>query len=1070
MSEYLTFDPNTEFKLIGDAFEMDEHVQRSSSIRFYTLDEQIADAFEKMIHTVKETKFEIEKLTRRVDRIRELYTAYVVPTADGYVVHPPDIHRVFPWVLPVYASSDLVPSNLFSTLGPLVSKESRLTANGFERILTAFPHPYTVVGEGFPYTLTGSTEFVDVHGKDPIRALPDLEMTQARQHENGTVVVSTRVIEGTSDTVKCIGYYLTERIDPIPNPIADHPFFADKSARFYNSTRPIDEIVPDVKTVLEHGVPVTTDPYGEGMKFLRVYDVHLSDIRWSSWSSRFPSVERVDGPPPREPLANVKKEAEYKPDQKLLTEYGTDYSPGLAARFWLMNQVDGGALVITMLKSNASSAGVMHLDRVVEPVQSLPQVPVAQCGLGGLSFHDFLIQGTTRQFDVTRDGKWIGNEYKCIPLDIVNQERKQVGHRNRIQWKDTTQNEMLTRYKQALLQYTRPPPTVKSFTGSKIPVRPDSQTRIKAVAILADPSRLNVDKKLSVEKLLGLSKALHSKQIWTDPDGEFVICDHTLAVLKGDLEKDSDQFYRTWTTSIEGTRTCKVCGEVISSTIFVDQAGYTDAGRVIVHSDILNAQVFSGHKIETFITSLRSLTPLFDMKDPADSTLFLLLSLLQVLPEQSQLLPILDFGRKASAVIGKKGSGDGVLSARGVIGIAGAIILLQSHVPHLVPRRSFGSRPLVLSGYPRDTDTATEFPIAESMFTVFRKTFQAYPTALQGSSVQVMRGILNSSKEIKSNLNVFIKQFAIKFKDQLTASRLELEKVPPVPEAVRLLTMILPPPPGDPIRFPQCPSTRLSWISTVEPVLRHAQFPLKKIEVSTSAIQPKHVAFGVQPTVSLSDAEIRALLALKPSKKMMITSSWKTNLILLQRIGAAIRRSDLIPLLDTTIPSEARLENLMDGFLRRMYVEIEKSEVLMRKYDELIQSDVTFFSVTKKIDEAKKDANKLRAQERHKFTDILRNQTDQDRQITKELIDLGLAPYLITNVDRDRFAQQLEDELRPEANEVNENEADTGVGRPQTGDGEEEDAYDDGNYGTNAAAGNREADTQLPRADEDDSI
>jgi hypothetical protein len=83
---------------------------------------------------------------------------------------------------------------------------------------------------------------------------------------------------------------------------------------------------------------------------------------------------------------------------------------------------------------------------------------------------------------------------------------------------------------------------------------------------------------------------------------------------------------------------------------------------------------------------------------------------------------------------------------------------------------------------------------------------------------------------------------------------------------------------------------------------------------------------------------------------------------------------------------------------------------------------------------------------------------------------LGLAPYLITNVDRDRFAQQLEDELRPDVTEVDETEPDVGVGIPQTGDGEEEDFPDDGNYGTNAAAGNRQRDDQYEPPDEDDSI
>jgi hypothetical protein len=136
----------------------------------------------------------------------------------------------------------------------------------------------------------------------------------------------------------------------------------------------------------------------------------------------------------------------------------------------------------------------------------------------------------------------------------------------------------------------------------------------------------------------------------------------------------------------------------------------------------------------------------------------------------------------------------------------------------------------------------------------------------------------------------------------------------------------------------------------------------------------------------------------------------------------------------------------------------------------LVQSDSTLFAITKQVDAARKEANKLRAQERHAFTDILRNQTDQDRQITKELLDLGLAPFLITNADRDRFAQQLEDELRPDATEVLDVEPEIGVGQPHEGDREEENAPDDGNYGANAAQGDRERDDVYEAPDAEGAI
>lgn len=1067
MSEYLTFDPNTEFKLVGDAFEMDETVQRDASIRFYTLEEQLADSFEKMLPATHPTKYQLEQLVERTDRIRELYQTYVTPTADGYVVRVPELRRLFPWVLPVYPDSEPVGVDLKTELGPLLTGENKTYANGYERILVQLPHPYTG-GEGTVYELTKPQEFVNVTGTDPRRVLPQIELTQTRQHENGTTVITTRALEGTADQSKCIGYYLTERTDPIPNPLADHPFFADTTARFCPSNEPPYMIVPDVKTVLEHGVPVTPDPYVEGLKYLKTYDVQLSDIPWESWSSRFPVVPHVAGPPPAEPIENMKT-TQFKPDEKLMKEYGTEYAPGLAARHWLLNQVDGGGLVIAMLQSKAASAGVMQLQRVVDPIQSLQAIPLDRCGLDALSFQDFLLQGTTRQFDVLKNGKWIGNEYKCIPTDIVLQERKQVGHRDRKPWKDSTETDILTSYRQALAQYKRAPPSAKSFTGSKIPVRNSSQTRLKVVAILEDPQRLDVDKKSAIDTLFRLSKTLHSKQTWTDADGLFVLCDHTLGVLKGDLEKDTDLFYRTWTTAVEGSRVCKICGEVVAKTILVDQAGYTDAGRMIVHAEALTTPTY-GHKADTIVSSLRALGVLFDMKDPADSTLFLLLTLLQVLPEQSQLAPVLQLGRTLSAALGKKGNSDPIQSARGVIGIAGAIIVLQSHVPPLIPRRSFGPKPLVLSGYPRDTDDSTPFPAAESLFTVFRKTFQAYPTALQGPSVQIMRSVLNDQKDVLTKLNALMKRFVPAFKDQLAAARIEAAKVPPIPQAVTLLTPILPPARGEPVRFPECPSVRLSWISTVPPVLGHGLAPLRDIKGFTYAKVVHATRIENAQATALTPAQIREMIVLKPSKGMVITSSWATNLVIARRIAGAIRRADLVPTLDTNSYTESILENVVEGLLKTLYAEIEKSPAFMRIYESLVQSDSTLFAITKQVDVARKEANKLRAQERHAFTDILRNQTDQDRQITKELLDLGLAPFLITNADRDRFAQQLEDELRPDATEVLDVEPEIGVGQPHEGDREEENAPDDGNYGANAAQGDRERDDVYEPPDAEGAI
>jgi hypothetical protein len=71
--------------------------------------------------------------------------------------------------------------------------------------------------------------------------------------------------------------------------------------------------------------------------------------------------------------------------------------------------------------------------------------------------------------------------------------------------------------------------------------------------------------------------------------------------------------------------------------------------------------------------------------------------------------------------------------------------------------------------------------------------------------------------------------------------------------------------------------------------------------------------------------------------------------------------------------------------------------------------------------------------------------TDADREITKELVDRGLAPYIITKQDRILFAKEVAEEERTE-------EEETGVGRPvdyqDQGDLPiTEDIVERGNYG-----------------------
>jgi hypothetical protein len=84
-------------------------------------------------------------------------------------------------------------------------------------------------------------------------------------------------------------------------------------------------------------------------------------------------------------------------------------------------------------------------------------------------------------------------------------------------------------------------------------------------------------------------------------------------------------------------------------------------------------------------------------------------------------------------------------------------------------------------------------------------------------------------------------------------------------------------------------------------------------------------------------------------------------------------------------------------------------------------------------DEAQKEDLTLRAKERETFKMRMRQMDDTQREITKMLLDIGLAGYIITNEDRELFSQEynIKEEEEPDL-EVSED----GVVRPDYEDGD----------------------------------
>jgi hypothetical protein len=181
--------------------------------------------------------------------------------------------------------------------------------------------------------------------------------------------------------------------------------------------------------------------------------------------------------------------------------------------------------------------------------------------------------------------------------------------------------------------------------------------------------------------------------------------------------------------------------------------------------------------------------------------------------------------------------------------------------------------------------------------------------------------------------------------------------------------------------------------------------------------------------------------------------SWRTNLLIAQRLNDVFHLKLDFSSLDVT-QKPSLLRDAAEGFIKEVTSTILKDPVKRRTYEELREKDLTLFALLYPLKDAKSETNSARAKERHIFTDRLREMTDSERQITKDLLDRGMAPYIITNVDRDIIAAQIEREL----GRLEEPEEDIGVGAPRDAPEDDEHVVDEGDYGDHLAQGNREQD------------
>jgi hypothetical protein len=188
------------------------------------------------------------------------------------------------------------------------------------------------------------------------------------------------------------------------------------------------------------------------------------------------------------------------------------------------------------------------------------------------------------------------------------------------------------------------------------------------------------------------------------------------------------------------------------------------------------------------------------------------------------------------------------------------------------------------------------------------------------------------------------------------------------------------------------------------------------------------------------------------------TDSWTVNSLLIARLATIARRPNPAQTLDPAASSDL-LRDITKGYIRELLDVIAKDPETRRIYDQVRAEDVTFYSLLTSVTSARTETNTLRAKERFAVTDRLRGMTDSDRDITKQLMDRGLAPFLVTVADRDMFSTQLREQIGSAADRGEDYDEEEEIGADPAAEGYElrgeDTVFEDDNV---PPIGNRERD------------
>lgn len=1021
---------------IGEPFTFEEQVQRPEYLRFFTLEEQTLDFFQKSLPNEKIIpKIVIKRIKKEISRIEELYSTLVIVTDTEYKINIDRKLGDIEWLKEIYAPFKFKSYSFADKWAPIISEEQKKERKFYDRLISALPMPYDTQGEaGVPFTKT--SELVKTDGTDSIKALDLFRRPKTTIADNGTEAVISLAINNTKDDIRRTGFFIGERKQDMPNPMAEHPFLASSGSSHIETTQPLDEVFPSIEAILSHAVPTTHDPYIEGRSYYKVYDVKTSQIPWKSWKQRFPPVDTILTSKDVSTINFPDIDSPASPSDSLMTAYASKWRKNIFPRFWLMEQVDSGFLPTLMLLSKSSESGTIPPDLMHErPLIIHPPSDPHDCIKSG-DFTEFMESG------IYRDGK-------CVPVAGVVQERTDRISRGKKSWTETVEADILKDHTKLIKVFKLIEDFEKEVKYEHIENKDIGQYRKYVLLILGDENRAEPDKSRAIRVLVRDLDISPDDSQYLDEEGRFVVCKHTLEMMDEDVAVD---FFKKWTYVQDGKRVCKSCNEQVSSLVLDNQDQYDEDGRLIVSQDTLDKDF----KVEigSDILSLEELKPLFNFDSAGANIFYVLLNLFQIMPARSQIEKLLNFIKFIESRAKKETDAN---KNGGIAGIACMAVLLQTHNPFLIPRRSFNEKTVKLNGFPRDSDDEKEAYSLDFILNCIKNTFEKFPYNIKEPITTIIGSVLTSRKTTREDVIKILKFMKTGgFKEEFQSAKERYEEIKPdtvVKTQFELPVIMVKKTEysasenmgSEKILLCDKINTKSFVISKLDTSLRQKPTELTKMDVTkyASSISSK---WNSTTGIKLTATEVGKLLKkgfpttkkLTNAKKLLDSSSKADHIAITTLLKRTL--DILLPTVSFEILEPYRQfvlnidtvgeSSFIRDSVKGMYFKL-LGEIGAKEYEilhEAEKKDLAMSMLFLDIASVTKEVEFLSGREREEFKRRLKNKSDLERELSKSLLAIGVAEYVITVKDRKALeeeylaqkmpAEEEDDFERPESRQI----------------------------------------------------